>query len=116
MNNRLMMIFHLDTDFLRHAPCMRHVKSQYELCSKRYQNTMTKISQTTPDERQQQQNQQQHQQQQYHQQEQQYHQQEQQYHQPQYQQPQYQQQHSQPQLNNTRNEDDGIEGIKAVCW
>lgn len=36
------------TDFLRHAPCMRHVKNEYEMCSKRYQNTMAKISETAP--------------------------------------------------------------------
>lgn len=39
------------TDFLRHAPCMRHVKKDYEVCSSRYQNTMSKIAQSniTPD-------------------------------------------------------------------
>ncbi|XP_037033664.1 uncharacterized protein LOC119072520 isoform X2 [Bradysia coprophila] len=81
-------------DFLRHAPCMRHVKSEYELCSKRYQNTMTRISQSTPNEHELQQ---------------------QQYYQQQSQQ-QYQQQYQQQQpLNNTRTDDDGAEGIRAVC-
>lgn len=34
---------------------MRHVKSEYEMCSKRYQNTMSKISQTATNVDQQQQ-------------------------------------------------------------
>ncbi|XP_053679780.1 uncharacterized protein LOC128730727 [Anopheles nili] len=33
-------------DFLRHAPCMRHVKKDYEVCATRYQSTMAKIGQT----------------------------------------------------------------------
>ncbi|XP_035898241.1 uncharacterized protein LOC118505894 [Anopheles stephensi] len=33
-------------DFLRHAPCMRHVKKDYEVCAARYQSTMAKIGQT----------------------------------------------------------------------
>ncbi|ETN58328.1 hypothetical protein AND_010090 [Anopheles darlingi] len=32
-------------DFLRHAPCMRHVKKEYEVCATRYQSTMSKIGQ-----------------------------------------------------------------------
>lgn len=34
------------TDFLRHAPCMRHVKKDYEVCAVSYQSTMAKIGQT----------------------------------------------------------------------
>lgn len=33
-------------DFLRHAPCMRHVKKDYEVCAVSYQSTMAKIGQT----------------------------------------------------------------------
>uniref|UniRef100_A0A182QI27 Uncharacterized protein n=1 Tax=Anopheles farauti TaxID=69004 RepID=A0A182QI27_9DIPT len=33
-------------DFLRHAPCMRHVKKDYEVCAARYQSTMAKIGQS----------------------------------------------------------------------
>lgn len=33
-------------DFLRHAPCMRHVKKDYEVCAVDYQTTMAKIGQT----------------------------------------------------------------------
>lgn len=32
-------------DFLRHAPCMRHVKKDYEVCAVSYQSTMAKIGQ-----------------------------------------------------------------------
>ncbi|XP_058831407.1 uncharacterized protein LOC131689993 isoform X2 [Topomyia yanbarensis] len=32
--------------FLRHAPCMRHVKKDYEVCAVSYQSTMAKIGQT----------------------------------------------------------------------
>lgn len=83
---------------------MRQVKGEYEVCSKQYQNTMTRISLSTPNEhelRQQQYEQQQYQQQQYYQQQSQH---------------QYQQQHP-VQNNNTRNfEDDSAAGIRAVCW
>lgn len=88
---KIIFLYHLShfyTDFLRHAPCMRHVKAEYEQCSKRYQITMNKISQTTPNE-------QELQRQQY----------EQRYN-----------QHNEQHFNNTRSEDEGIEGIKAVCW
>uniref|UniRef100_A0A182PC98 Uncharacterized protein n=1 Tax=Anopheles epiroticus TaxID=199890 RepID=A0A182PC98_9DIPT len=33
-------------NFLRHAPCMRHVKKDYEVCAARYQSTMAKIGQS----------------------------------------------------------------------
>ncbi|GAB0095740.1 uncharacterized protein DMENIID0001_111580 [Sergentomyia squamirostris] len=36
-------------DFLRHAPCMRHVKKQYEACSSKYQATMSRIGQIVPE-------------------------------------------------------------------
>lgn len=65
---------------------------------------MTRISQSTPNEHEL--RQQQYQQQQYHQQQQQFYQQQSQH--------EYQQQHP-LQINNTRN-DDGADGIKAVCW
>lgn len=48
-------------DFLRHAPCMRVVKSEYDVCTKRYQDTMAKIQQpahTNPQQQQQQREQQ----------------------------------------------------------
>ncbi|XP_058126350.1 uncharacterized protein LOC131285596 [Anopheles ziemanni] len=32
-------------DFLRHAPCMRHVKKDYEVCATHYQSTMAKLGQ-----------------------------------------------------------------------
>ncbi|XP_055694332.1 uncharacterized protein LOC129796439 isoform X2 [Lutzomyia longipalpis] len=35
--------------FLRHAPCMRHVKKQYEICSSTYQTTMSRIGQIVPE-------------------------------------------------------------------
>ncbi len=62
---------------------------------------MTQISKTTPDEHEIRQQQYQQRQQQYYQQQ---------------SQQQFQQQHSQPQINNTRNEEIGVEGIRAVCW
>uniref|UniRef100_A0A8W7PH76 Uncharacterized protein n=1 Tax=Anopheles coluzzii TaxID=1518534 RepID=A0A8W7PH76_ANOCL len=33
-------------NFLRHAPCMRHVKKDYEVCAIHYQSTMAKIGQS----------------------------------------------------------------------
>ncbi|XP_059608183.1 uncharacterized protein LOC132256021 [Phlebotomus argentipes] len=36
-------------DFLRHAPCMRLVKRQYETCSTTYQATMSRIGQIVPE-------------------------------------------------------------------
>ena len=32
-------------EFLRHAPCLQNVRMDYEVCAKRYQNTITTISQ-----------------------------------------------------------------------
>uniref|UniRef100_A0A1B0DNX1 Uncharacterized protein n=1 Tax=Phlebotomus papatasi TaxID=29031 RepID=A0A1B0DNX1_PHLPP len=36
-------------NFLKHAPCMRHVKKQYETCSSTYQATMSRIGQIVPE-------------------------------------------------------------------
>lgn len=33
-------------DFLRHAPCMRHVKRDYDICSNQHQLTMKKIGES----------------------------------------------------------------------
>lgn len=37
-------------EFLRHAPCLQTVKSEYEVCAKSYQETMSLISQKESDE------------------------------------------------------------------
>ena len=39
-------VLSISTDFLRHAPCMRHVKKDYEVCAIHYQSTMAKIGQS----------------------------------------------------------------------
>uniref|UniRef100_A0A6B2E887 Putative conserved secreted protein n=1 Tax=Phlebotomus kandelakii TaxID=1109342 RepID=A0A6B2E887_9DIPT len=35
---------HYQNDYLRHAPCLRMVKPDYEICAKKYQDTISRIS------------------------------------------------------------------------
>ncbi|XP_059622897.1 uncharacterized protein LOC132266078 [Phlebotomus argentipes] len=36
---------HYQNDYLRHAPCLRVVKPDYEICAKKYQDTISRITQ-----------------------------------------------------------------------
>ena len=38
------------TDFLRHAPCLRLVKAEYETCARNYQTTMEELNRSMGDE------------------------------------------------------------------
>uniref|UniRef100_A0A1B0CUX2 Uncharacterized protein n=1 Tax=Lutzomyia longipalpis TaxID=7200 RepID=A0A1B0CUX2_LUTLO len=36
---------HYQNDYLRHAPCLRMVKPDYEICAKKYQDTISRVTQ-----------------------------------------------------------------------
>lgn len=51
MKNFLIFVFFsFSTEFLRHAPCMKHVKREYELCSSQYQDIIMRIGQSASSE------------------------------------------------------------------
>ncbi|CAO1412746.1 unnamed protein product [Diamesa serratosioi] len=42
--NLFFLPYTIPSDFLKYAPCMRKIKKDYDMCSMRYQKTMSKLS------------------------------------------------------------------------